>query len=215
MNSCLICHNPTDKSSICQGCINLVKSPEHTCLNCALELKQQQQTCGECQKHPPYFSKVHSGCDYSFPADDWVKGLKFANQLSLSKVMADLIAIKLQNQDLSDTLLVPVPLHKNRLRKRGYNQAYEVARELKKLTGQTLLPALKRIKNTEMQAQLKFKQRANNVRNAFQLRKEIKGQKVMLIDDVMTSGYTLNECARVLNRGKAKTIEVAVFARRS
>ena len=215
MKSCLICHNPTDKGSLCRGCIKLVKSPKFTCLTCAIELKHKHGTCGECQKHPPYFSKVYAGCDYTFPADDWVKGLKFANQLNLSKVMAELIAKKIEDQDLSETLLIPVPLHKARLRKRGYNQAYEITRELKKLTGQKLLPALTRTKNTQMQAQLKFKQRASNVRNAFEVTKDIKGLKVMLIDDVMTSGYTLNECARILNQAKAKEIQVAVFARRS
>lgn len=215
MKSCLICHNLVDIKPICEGCEQLVGLPKHSCKSCAVELQQDQELCGNCQKHPPNFSKVYAACDYAFPADDWVKGLKFANQLNLSKVMAELLAKKLQTTDLTDKVLVPVPLHKNRLRKRGYNQAYEIAKELAKITQAQIIPALERTKNTQMQAQLKFNQRAGNVRNAFKVTQNVKNKDTLLIDDVMTSGYTINECARVLKQAQAKDVEVAVFARRS
>lgn len=115
----------------------------------------------------------------------------------------------------SNYVLVPVPLHSNRLRSRGYNQSYEIAKDLAKLSGRELVTSLKRIKNTKMQAQLKFNQREKNVKSAFAVDGTLTQSHIILIDDVMTSGNTLNECAKTLKKAGAQDIKVLVFARKS
>lgn len=121
---------------------------------------------------------------------------------------------ELQKTD-SEYALVPVPLHKSRLRRRGYNQAYELASELAKMSGRKLDTCLQRTRKTEMQAQLKLNQRAKNVKGAFTVSDKLLNRKLILVDDVMTSGYTLNECAKVLRKAGAEDIKVLVFARKS
>jgi ComF family protein len=108
-----------------------------------------------------------------------------------------------------------VPLHVSRLRSRGYNQAYEIAKELAKFTNRTLDNSLKRNKNTQMQAQLKLNQRAKNVSKAFTIKGKLENENIVLIDDVMTSGNTLKECAKTLKRAGAKDVKILVFARKS
>jgi competence protein ComFC len=140
--------------------------------------------------------------------------LKFGQKILFSKLIAELMLPFIYNEQ-SHFVLMPVPLHKARLRKRGYNQAYEIAKELAILSDRKLVTSLLRHKNTEMQAQLKFKQRAKNVKNAFTIEKALSHQHIILIDDVMTSGNTLNECAKVLKKAGAQDVKVLVFARKS
>ena len=92
---------------------------------------------------------------------------------------------------------------------------FEIAKELAKLSGRSLDNSLKRSKKTEMQALLKFNQRAKNVKNAFALKGDLKHKKIILIDDVMTSGNTLRECAKALKKAGAEEVLVMVFARKS
>jgi ComF family protein len=140
--------------------------------------------------------------------------LKFGQKILYSNLFAELMLPIIKNE-ASHFVLLPVPLHKSRLRKRGYNQAYEIAKELAILSGRELLTPLHRQKNTEMQAQLKFKQREKNVKNAFTMKQTLSHQHIILIDDVMTSGNTLNECAKVLKKAGAQEVKVLVFARKS
>lgn len=112
-------------------------------------------------------------------------------------------------------VLMPVPLYSSRIRKRGFNQAFEIAAELAKLSGHKMDCSLRRIRNTNMQAQLKLNQRADNVKGAFAVSGPLINKKIILIDDVMTTGYTLNECAKALRKAGATDIKVLVFARKS
>jgi ComF family protein len=214
MSRCLICHNKSEKQIICQGCKSLVTHAKFSCETCGVKLSSQQKQCGHCQTSPPIFTRTYSAVEYKEPVDAWVKSLKFGKNLAMSRLFAEIMQEKAKNIE-GKYVFMPVPLHKSRLRLRGYNQAYEIAKELTKLTGRKLDNSLKRQKKTQMQAQLKFKQRAKNVKNAFGLKGELKHKKIVLIDDVMTSGNTLRECAKVLKKAGAKDINVLVFARKS
>jgi len=140
--------------------------------------------------------------------------LKFGKKILYSKLFAELMSLKLNRID-KQYVLMPVPLHKNRLRKRGFNQAFEIAKELSNLSARPVDTSLVRHKNTKMQAQLKFNQRAKNVKNAFGLREDLLHQHIVLIDDVMTSGNTLQECAKTLIKAGVEDVKVLVFARKS
>lgn len=199
---------------MCDGCLSLLSYPEWTCQQCAVQLQHEQAVCGSCINNPPAFSQTFAVCDYQTPVDKWIMALKFGQKILYSKLFAELMQPMI-NKIESNYVIMPVPLHKSRLRKRGYNQAYEMVKELGKLTQRVVDTSLIRNKNTEMQAQLKFKQRAKNVKNAFGLSADLIHKHIILIDDVMTSGNTLQECAKTLKKAGAKDVKVMVFARKS
>jgi len=188
----------------------------HSCQQCGNGLQQEQifNICGTCQLSPPPFSHCLYSCSYQAPVDKWVMALKFGGKVIYSRLFAELLA-PLLAQIPQDYVLMPVPLHKSRLRKRGYNQAYEIAKEICKATSRKLDISLIRQKNTAMQAQLELKHRAKNVSKAFVLNQPLHNKKIILIDDVMTSGNTLKECAKTLKKAGAKDVRVLVFARKS
>ena len=218
MNQCFICNNNTQKydgfESICQGCFSLIKHPKHDCLRCGVELLLDHSICGSCQKHPPKFSQVKYVGVYQHPIDMWVMALKFGKNILMSRLFAELMQLQLDDIGL-EYCLMPVPLHVSRLRSRGYNQAYEMAKELSKLTNRILDTSLKRSINTQMQAQLKLNQRAKNVSKAFTVKGVLINKHIVLIDDVMTSGNTLKECAKTLKKAGAVDVKILVFARKS
>jgi len=218
MNQCLICHNKTEEQSgyktICSGCLSLLSHPDIDCQQCGVTLQTRHALCGSCQKFPPSFSRVQYACIYQSPIDVWVKALKFGKNIMMSRLFAELLLPMLESID-AKYVLMPVPLHVSRLRKRGYNQAYEIAKEMAKYTQRKLDTSLKRSKNTQMQALLKLNQRAKNVNKAFSLLDDVKNRYIILVDDVMTSGNTLKECAKTLVKAGAKDVKVLVFARKS
>jgi len=213
---CLVCHNRTNKSSICGGCLGLLGKTKNVCKKCSLSLGSESTSiCGECQKSEPYFSKIIFACDYKYPVDEWIKSLKFANKRSLSKLMAEVLYGQYR-ENIEKYTIAPIPLHRKRLRQRGYNQAFEIAFEIAKLSGKNVETLLERKKETEMQATLKYEQRRKNIKNAFIENDQllIKGKKIILVDDVMTSGYTMNECSKILKKNGATQVVGMVFARK-
>lgn len=217
LNICLICNNKTtsqsDYKTICIGCLSLLFHPNQSCQVCGVSLQSEYHQCGQCQKNAPQYSSTSYAGSYQPPIDKWVMAFKFNQQIIYSRLFAETLLPQLSKID-SKYVLVPVPLHPSRLRKRGYNQAYEITIELAKLSGRAINTNLKRIKNTQMQAQLKLEQRTQNVKKAFKVIKPLKQKHFILIDDVMTSGNTLNECARTLRQNGAIDVKVMVFARK-
>jgi ComF family protein len=123
---------------------------------------------------------------------------------------------KIDFEDLFFEAIVPVPLHPTRLRERGFNQALLLGRILGKIHDKrVLVTPLKRIRNTLPQVQLDHGERAKNVREAFAVMdpKKIKDRHLLLVDDVFTTGATVNECAKVLKKSGAKTVSVLTLAR--
>jgi len=218
VNHCFICHHKIEKHSqykcICSGCLNLMVLPQHDCQQCGVELQSANAICGSCQKSPPLFSHVDYACIYQTPIDVWIKALKFGNNILMSRLIADVLHKNL-SQFQADYCFMPVPLHQSRLRSRGFNQAYEIAKELVKYDKRPIDNSLKRVVNTQMQAQLKLNQRAKNVRKAFKIKGELTHKNIILIDDVMTSGNTIRECAKTLVQAGADDVRVLVFARKS
>lgn len=215
MNQCLICNNKSNQyQTLCRGCESLLSHPAYYCNQCGVELQTDQPICGTCLISPPQFSQTYFVCAYQPPVDKWVMALKFGQKILFSKLFAELMLPLLKDIE-NQYVLMPVPLHKSRLRNRGYNQAYEIAKELAKLSNRALDKSLVRNKKTEMQAQLKFNQRAKNVKNAFGLKEELTHSHIILVDDVMTSGNTLKECAKILIKAGAKDVKVLVFAKKS
>jgi ComF family protein len=171
--------------------------------------------CGECQTHPPAYVCTCAAFRYASPVDKLIQHLKYHDRLELSRLLGGYLANHLQalNNPLPD-VVVPVPLHSSRLRERGYNQSLEIAR----FVAQTLeLPVnwkdAQRIRPTVPQTELPREQRRKNVHDAFMTGGAFAGQRVAIVDDVMTSGHTANALAESLLRSGAMEVRVWVVAR--
>jgi ComF family protein len=171
--------------------------------------------CGRCLQKPTHFDTTI--CPYRFaePMDWLIRQLKFRARLPHIRVLGSLL-----QQHLIDVgaerpqLIIPVPLHHTRQRQRGFNQALEIARPLAKYFNTPIASALcERHQNTMPQSDLPAKKRAANVRNAFRLRKPCDVKHVAIVDDVMTTGATVNELAKVLKRNGIEKVQVWVVAR--
>jgi ComF family protein len=153
---------------------------------------------------------------YGFPVDQLLPRFKFHGDLAAGRVLAELFVRALPPRAMADwpQALVPVPLHPARLRQRGYDQALEVARTLSRLLSLPLgSDGLHRRRATSAQSELGARARRRNVRGAFVRGDGALPAHVALIDDVMTTGATVNECAQVLKQSGVKQIEIWVLAR--
>ena len=131
----------------------------------------------------------------------------------MAPILADLLLARIDKDSLPD-FIVPMPLHPIRLRERGFNQALEISRKVSKKCGIPLLPDIcKRIKDTTSQAGLPWKEREKNIREAFTCEIDLSGRHIAMLDDVMTTGATLNELAKVLRKHGAKHVSGWVAAR--
>ncbi len=202
---------------LCQACEDSLTRPGPCCEICAAELPigDLSHICGHCQKKAPAFDHASAALVYGHPINQLILDLKYNNKLYLAPTLGNLLAEHIAGQDraLPDVLL-PVPLHRARLRRRGYNQSVEIARLLARRLGIKIDTRLAiRTRNTDPQVNLHPKQRARNVRRAFKVIKSIENQRIALVDDVMTTGHTANALAEVLKKAGAKEIQVWVVAR--
>jgi ComF family protein len=219
-SSCVLCGS-LGKDAVCPACTEAHARDVHArCPCCANPVGGQDagRHCGACLADPPAFDATVAACDYGAPVDRLVLQLKFGSRLALAPWMAGRLhqAVLARGPDLP-ALLCPVPLGPRRLVERGYNQALELARPLSGALGIALAPRLlERQVETAAQSGVAPGQRRRNVRGAFALtdgQPALEGMHVGVVDDVMTSGHTLDELAGVLKRAGAARVTNLVFAR--
>ena len=210
--SCLLCAADSAAGLLCPACAaGLPRLPPALCPRCG-DGTTLGERCGACLKDPPAFARTLALFRYEFPVDRLIQALKYGHQLPLAAWLGAQLGERLVAGDFD--LVVPLPLHPARLRARGFNQSLEIARPLGRALGIPVAPdGLIRTRATPPQAELPLKERARNVRGAFEYRGELAGQRVLLVDDVMTTGSTLREAARILALHGAGPITVAVAAR--
>lgn len=213
---------------LCQKCLkNYSKIDKPYCKKCGRPViagKNNELICGACQEVPPYFSKHRSCFLFKDSIVDIVHMLKYNKKLFLSKkisyFMLDLY-LSLYLEEIPD-YIIPVPMHKSKLRKRGYNQTYLIAKEMLFLAKKSgiFFPEFKyniitKVKDTKSQTGLGALERKNNLKKAFCLenRSLAKRKKILLIDDVITTGTTLDEISRLFYRAGAKSVDALTFAR--
>lgn len=171
------------------------------------------EVCGSCLKHPPHFDATYAAFAYAFPIDALLRALKYQGQLAIADLASAYLAQHLANAAAPD-LIVPMPLHPQRLQERGFNQAIEIARIVSRRIGVSCAPdAAVRTRMTEPQAALPLGKRASNIWNAFVCTAEVEGKHIAIVDDVMTSGASLNELAKTLKTAGAAKVECWVVAR--
>lgn len=181
------------------------------CTICALPVPGGE-ICGHCLKELPAFARTQALFEYGFPIDQMIQQLKYKEQLELAPMLGELMAQHLQNE-LPD-LWLPMPLHPNRMKERGFNQAVEIGRELAAKTGVPMQAGwATRERDTSPQAGLKREARRKNMRGAFKCHHKVAGLHVGIVDDVMTTGSTLEALAVALKLAGAKEVSCWVVAR--
>ena len=176
------------------------------------------QECGACLAHPPVYDRARAALIYGDVSRDLVLGLKYQGRRDGLSVLGGWMA-SAGSELLADAdLIVPVPLHYFRLVRRGFNQSAWLAASLSRASGVKLsVDALKRVKATPIQGGLSADGRRRNVQGAFQVRgsrkRLVEGRKVLLVDDVLTTGATAEACTRALRRAGAACVDVVTLAR--
>jgi len=207
---CVLCAAESGLDALCSSCRGDLPTLTECCPRCALPTPGGA-ICGTCLRTPPHFDATVALWRYEFPCDKLVHALKYRARLALAGCFAGCLASRpLPEIDL----VVPMPLHRRRLRERGFNQALEIARGLARRMDWPLgSRSAVRLRHTAPQTGLPYAERAKNVRGAFECPLDLSGARVGVVDDVMTTGATLNELARVLKRAGASRVENFVIAR--
>lgn len=219
-SSCVLC-GALGREPVCPACSQAhALDGQARCPCCANPVGSQDgaRRCGACLADPPAFDATVAACGYGAPVDRLVLQLKFGSRLALAPWMAGRLRETALARGLElPELLCPVPLGPRRLVERGYNQALELARPLSAALGIPLAPRLlERQVETAAQSGVAPGERRRNVRGAFALAADqpgLAGMHVGVVDDVMTSGHTLDELAGVLKRAGAARVTNLVFAR--
>ena len=211
--TCLLCRGAADQGILCGACdADLPRLDHALCPRCAVP-SAGGAICGRCLARPPRFDATVAALEYRFPADVLVQALKFRGELAIAALLARLLAERIAPEPRVHFIL-PVPLAAQRLRERGYNQALEIARHVADATGARLAPqACERVRDTPTQTGLPWAEREANVRGAFRAPGALDGATIAVLDDVMTTGATLDEIAGALKRSGASYVVNWVVAR--
>lgn len=209
---CLLCAGASGDALLCKACTdNLPWLPDPHCAVCAQPIPQPG-ICGACLKKPPRFDDVQAAFAYAFPADALIQAYKYGGNLAIARIAADALLRKITPARCD--LIMPAPLARKRLIERGFNQALEIGRLVSRATGIPLMvDACRKIADTPPQASLPWDARAKNLRGVFACDHSLDGKSVAVIDDVLTSGATLNELARCLKRAGAERVTGWIVAR--
>jgi len=212
-------------SDICADCLDAMPRNEHCCPRCAVPLASDYSNgdhsnevlCGRCIRQPPAFDYTYSLFRYEGSIVSLIHQLKFSQKIgharSLGGLLAEASTEYINRKGVPDVLL-PVPLHQRRLRQRGFNQSSELARSLAKTWACPIMfDEIGRGRKTESQTGLNARQREKNIRGAFRLVSEVDFDHVLIIDDVVTTGSTVNELARLLKKAGVKRVGVLSVAR--
>lgn len=220
-NQCAVCKAWPSNGMVCEPCVTRFAQPLRRCATCSLALKTSISAdikrCGACIVKPPPLDECLAAVTYEYPWSDCIASYKFGNNPAWAGTFALLLksAPSIEHAVDSADLILPVPLSTARLQHRGYNQALEICKHLSRQKTDAYL--LLRIKDTLTQSSLSKSERMKNVKAAFAVEplraKELKGKRVLLVDDVMTSGATLFAAAEALRQAGAAHITAVVFAR--
>ena len=215
-SQCAVCHAwPAQR--VCHVCTARFAPPQPRCTTCALPLPGPVPQCGACLRQPPPLDGCIAAVDYGYPWADAIAQFKFQGDPGWAGALATLLhstpqaALALENADL----VLPIPLSRQRLQERGFNQALLLTRRL--APGKSSAALLLRLQHTAAQSRLTRTQRLDNLNGAFAVEPlrlaQLQGKKIVLVDDVMTTGATLYMAARVLRQAGAQHITGMVVAR--
>lgn len=215
-SQCAVCRAWPSRR-FCDACVARFAPPASRCGGCAVPVPDGVERCGECVKHPPPLDACFAAFPYAWPWADCIAGFKFRGDAGWAGPLATLLRSTPWVEPALEQcdIVLPMPLAPGRLRERGFNQAHEIARRL--APARTDPALLLRTRDTPAQSGLSRAERLHNLRGAFALEPlradAVRGRRVVLIDDVMTSGASLFTAADVLRLAGAAHITAVVLAR--
>ena len=200
------------KLCVCKRCSeNIKRIPSERCPVCGLVTPLGSNVCWSCASKKMYFNYHRSPYFYEDDVRRTILRLKFARKAQYCKTMGIIMAAYIP-YDVNFDCVTWVPMTKKQVKQRGFNQSELLAREIAKVCGFVPCELLVKIKNTEKQSKTKASKRAENVKGAFSCGHDLHGKNILLIDDVFTTGATLNECSKVLKKRGADRIYCLTFA---
>lgn len=211
--TCLGCGEPLARwCGVCQRTTKVV--PHTICIRCG-QLLARRGICPRCQENPPSYVALRAWAMYKKPLREVIHRLKYRRDISLAEILARHMVLKHMTLDWEFDLVVPVPQGIARMRERGYNQAALIAWPFALLTGRPYVPkALVKVRETPSQVDLAVQERWENVKQAFAAEgKMVEGKNVLVIDDVTTTGATMEACASALVQAGARAVYGLTAAR--
>lgn len=216
--NCSLCGLGSEHIGFCEPCLSAVQRQGHFCQQCGNSLGKEplSNSCGQCLKKPPRYQKLIAATHYEFPVSHAISEMKFEKQLhhirSFSNLLLDELIHHYQDTPLP-LAIVPIPLHSNRLRERGFNQSHLIAKHLtRKLQIPLLDHVLLRVKDTPHQIGLKAVERRKNLKRAFEVKQELP-RHIALVDDVVTTGSTIQEASKQCLKHGVERIDVWCLAK--
>lgn len=212
-HNCFLCTRLAGAELLCGACrADLPRLPVTRCPRCAA-FSSTGETCGACLRKPPAYEATIAAYAYRFPVDSLVQEYKYGRRLALAGWFAEALIEATRRLPRPDRI-VAMPLSAARLRERGFNQALEIARGVgRALRVSVAMELCSKIRETQPQVELPWERRAANVRGAFACNERLDAERVAIVDDVMTTGASLNELSRVLKRAGAASVQAWVVAR--
>ena len=215
--TCLLCEKSgTEGFDLCQRCFDSLPFNREACVCCGIPISidPNARRCGPCSKDQPPFDSTFALFTYREPVRYLVRSLKYNANYPSGRLLGNLMAQTLAIQSTRPQHVVPVPLHPSRFQQRGFNQAIEIARPISKKLGIPIASKLcARIRETPAQSGLSARQRAKNIKSAFEIRQAVEIDHVAILDDVVTTGATVTELAKTLRGAGIKKIDIWACAR--
>lgn len=213
---CLVCRSFS--KNLCGSCRSVFPALVRPyCVRCARPFLSEaggEHLCADCLRDPPPFGRLLALGRYEGILLDLIARMKFNREERVARFLGQWLGERLVEGEVEVDRVIPVPLHRRRLRERGFNQAVLIGREVAdRLKVPLEIFALVRQRETLPQTRLGGEERRRNLKGAFEICGQLRGQKVLLVDDVYTTGATARACARVLRKAGVKEIQVAVVAR--
>jgi ComF family protein len=210
---CVLCGSMSHFGLWCEPCDAAMPYLDmQRCPICALPTPSGE-VCGHCLLTPPAYQHTQAAFGYQFPVDRLIQAMKYQEQLALSGIFSEKLLARIDQTNLPD-YLIPMPLHPAKLKRRGFNQALLLAKPLADALNIPLLTnTCHRLRDTPSQTDLPWDERSKNVKDAFSCEMDLTGKHVALIDDVMTTGASLNELARAVQKCGVRDISAWVVAR--
>jgi len=212
---CYLCQNRAEPHQvICQGCLADLPAIEEACTLCGISMLHPG-VCGKCQRKPPKLNSVLTAYRYGYPVDRIIKKYKYKQDLSIARPLINALICRINNESSAlPQAIVPVPLHYLRHYLKGFNQALEIA----KIVGNAFnisvdAHSLQRKRATAPQYRLTPQQRKNNLAGAFRIKKPVSYRSIAIVDDIITTGATGNEIAKLYRQAGVKHIELWALAR--
>ncbi len=214
--SCFLC-NIASSEIICDKCQKYFITNSNRCVSCAKIIHNDLSYCPQCLQKSPIFANAYAIYNYEGVISRLIQEFKYNEKLFLAKFFADKLndAFNIIYKNNKPDLIIPMPIHKKRIKERGFNQAVEILAKIKKHYSNIDISSCIRIKHTPPLVRMDLKERRKNIKNSFKVIKTINANHVLLVDDVMTTGVSFSELAKTIKKHNKniKKIDVLCLAR--